>query len=229
MHWLTIIGIILIATGTIFTYLGQRKISSKDILSLRTQIIDKNSRIDSLLIGNERLSKKIEEYQNTVEKKDIRISELESDVQKLNYTAPKLLPDGRIELSPGIISASEYSDGIYKARDEFNNGNMDKAYKIAEALYNKNKEFGLAQFLMGTIEVNRGNYPKGELLIKKSIKLGISEGDLEWAYHNLGVASLRQQKLNEAIQYLEEALKVNPKKTESTNLINDIKRFLGRR
>ncbi len=226
MHWLTIVGILLIATGTVFTYLGQTKTSQKDINILREQINNKDSRIDTLLVGNDRLSKQIEEYQHTVEQKDNRISELENNVNKLNTTAPQLLLDGRIAPSPGIMYASEYSDGISTARDEFNKGNLDNAYKIVKKLYNKNKKFGLAQFLMGTIEISRQNFTEGELLLKNSINLGLPKTDLDWAYHNLGISLLRQQKYIEAISYFEEALKVNPNKKESSELLISIKKYL---
>ena len=53
MHWLTILGIIFIAVGTFFTYIGQGRSSKLNVLSLRTSINEKNINIDKLITSKQ--------------------------------------------------------------------------------------------------------------------------------------------------------------------------------
>ena len=119
----------------------------------------------NLLQANKDLNVKIGEYQKTVTDKNKVIKELQVEVDKLNITAPKLLPDGRIKHGSGVFMASEFSDGIHRAKKLFNSGDYDEAYRIAEKLKEKNPDFGLAFFLLGTIDVQRGNVDKGKKIL----------------------------------------------------------------
>ncbi|MFH1288415.1 MAG: tetratricopeptide repeat protein [bacterium] len=226
MHWLTIVGIILIAVGTFFTYIGQSRSSKSDVLSLQTSIDKKNTRIDKLIESNNNLNVRIGEYQKTVSDKDKIIEKLQVEVDKLNVTAPKLLPDGRIAASPHVFMASEFSDGANRARDLFNKGDYNGAYRIAEELKKKNPDFGLAFFLLGTIDIQRGNTDKGKEYIEHSLKLELSDGDRAWAFHNLGIIALRNQNIDRAVGYLNQAIQINPKMEESKKMLKSIENQL---
>jgi len=165
----------------------------------------------------------ISDFKKDQKQKGLRIKELKSEVNYLTITAPKLLPDGRIAASPFVTMASEFSDGINEARKLFNDGEDDKAYRIAKSLSEKNPKFGLSYFLMGTIELQRGNYQAGDELLLKSIALEIPKGDEAWAYNNLGISALRQKRLNEAINYLEKCLDIDPKMSQSEKLLKQLK------
>ncbi len=165
----------------------------------------------------------ISDLKEDKKQKELRIKKLESEVNQLTITAPKLLPDGRIAASPFVTMASEFSDGINEARKLFNDGEHDKAYQIAKSLSEKNPKFGLSYFLMGTIEIQRGNYQVGDALLLKSIAFGIPKGDESLAYHNLGISALQQKRFYEAINYLEKCLDINPKMSESEKLLKKLK------
>ncbi|MBC8461012.1 MAG: hypothetical protein H8D67_23745 [Deltaproteobacteria bacterium] len=89
MHILTILGIVLIAIGTVLTYLGQDINSKKSTAELQTTITSKNSEIDELVQGknqllsqNEELLGKVSEYQKDLKKKEIIIEQLEVKAKK---------------------------------------------------------------------------------------------------------------------------------------------------
>lgn len=228
MHWITIIGIIMIAAGTVLTYVGQNISTKSDVTNLQKSISEKNSRIDELAKGNHELLEKVDKYQETLAEKEKEIQGLEAEVDKLNLTAPKLLPDGRIAASPGVFYASEYSDGANQARNLFNHGKFDDAYAIADKLKRKNPQFGLAHFLLGTIEIQRGNIIKGEESLEHAISLELTDEDRAWAYHNLGIAALRKQDIKTAVDYLRKAIQTNPNMEESKKTLQSIEEQMER-
>jgi len=228
MNWITIIGIIMIAAGTVLTYVGQNISTKSDVANLQKSINEKNSRIEELVKGNKELLEKVDKYQETLAGKEKEIDGLEAEVNKLNLTAPKLLPDGRIAASPGVFYASEYSDEANQVRNLFNQGKFDEAYAIADKLKKKNPKFGLAHFLLGTIEIQRGNIIKGVESLEHAISLELTDEDRAWAYHNLGIAALRNQNINKAIEYLKKAIQTNPNMKESKNTLQSIEEQLER-
>jgi tetratricopeptide (TPR) repeat protein len=229
MHWLTIIGIVLIAIGTFLTYIGQGRSAKSDLSSLQNNINEKNTKIEELITSNRELNVKVGEYQKAVTEKDKMIKELQAEVDTLNVTAPTLLPDGRIAASPYVFMASEFSDGIHRAKDLFDKGEYDEAYRIAEGLKQKNPNFALAYFLLGTIDIQRGDIEKGTQLLKRSLQLELPQGDKAWAFHNLGIVALRNQDIKSAIQYLRQAIQVNPDMEESKRTLKSIEEQLGRK
>lgn len=99
MHWLTILGIILIAIGTLFTYLGQ----------------DINNRIhqSKLVKQNRELSNKIDKYQKDLSEKDNKIQELQKRVNVINSLDIIIFLD---EITPNKpITKKETSAGIQSA------------------------------------------------------------------------------------------------------------------
>ncbi len=103
----------------------------------------------------------------------------------------------------------------------------DSAYAIAEGLMKKIPDFGLAYFLMGTIDIQRGNMPEGESFLLKSIQLELTNRDKAWAFHNLGIAALRQQNIGKAIDYLKKAIEINPDMEESKKTLSSIEKQMG--
>ncbi|WP_169703076.1 tetratricopeptide repeat protein [Candidatus Kuenenia stuttgartensis] len=194
---------------------------------LQESIGKKNARIDGLVKSNDDLLVKIDQYQKTVTEKDQKIEELKAEVGKLSLTSPKLLPDGRIAASKGVSYLSEYSEAAGNVRNLFNDGKYDEAYAIAEGLMKKIPDFGLAYFLMGTIDIQRGNMPEGESFLLKSIQLELTNRDKAWAFHNLGIAALRQQNIGKAIDYLKKAIEINPDMEESKKTLSSIEKQMG--
>ena len=85
MHWLTIVGIILIAAGTFFSILGQNLDSEKNSKLLSGKNDSLMTQNSNLLKQNESLIDKIDNYQNDIELKNKKIEELEKNAQKIIY------------------------------------------------------------------------------------------------------------------------------------------------
>ncbi|ODS31464.1 MAG: hypothetical protein SCARUB_03421 [Candidatus Scalindua rubra] len=94
-------------------------------------------------------------------------------------------------------------------------GKHDEAYRIADDLRQKNPDFGLAYFMLGTIEMHKEHYDKGEELLDRAVQLGLPDDDKAWAFHNLGISSLRKQDFEKARGFLEKAVGLNPNLEES--------------
>lgn len=78
MHWITIVGIILITAGTIMTYFGQNIRNKSDIVGLNNSINEKNCQIDELVRGKNELLEKVEIYQQDLREKEKQIEALEN-------------------------------------------------------------------------------------------------------------------------------------------------------
>lgn len=83
-NFIIIVGVILIAIGTLLTYWGADRKSKETNDALKHSINAKNTQIDELVDGkdtlisqNEELRQKIEKYQNELEQKQKQIEELE--------------------------------------------------------------------------------------------------------------------------------------------------------
>ena len=198
---------------------------NQDLFSGQKELLDENRKIAE---QNKNLSEKVEELKEVVIEKDNRITELENQVSNLEIAAPKIGLDGRIEASPDVSFSSDFSDGIVKARNLFDEGKLNEAYSIAESLSKKKNDFGLAYFIMGTVKVQQTDYTNGEILLKKAINLGLTNNDKAWAYHNLGISYLRRNQLQEAQTNLRRCVEINPQMEESKKLLNEISQYLNR-
>lgn len=194
------------------------------INQLQEQVKELSAQNQELIDGKNTLIAKLDKYQKDLNEKEQKVKELRSEVKKLSSVAPKLKPDGRIAASPYVSYASEFSDGISKARALFNDGKFQEAYQIAKSLSDKNPEFGLSYFIMGTIEIQQGNYAFGEKLLEKAIQLELLTSDKAWAYHNLGISAMRQNKIHEAITFLNKAVETDSNMNESKILLENLKR-----
>jgi tetratricopeptide (TPR) repeat protein len=244
MHWITILGIVLIATGTILACFGQNIRSRFVDKHLHQSISEKPSQIDELVNGRNELLARIGKYQENLSEKDEIIQRLEaqvdekriSDPEQLTYKqveaqvnestvpAPEQLADEQIETSAQVIPETDLSDVIAQAKSLCNEGKYDEAYKIADDLRRKNPDFGQAYFVLGTIEMRKESYSKGVELLNRAIHLKLPDEDTAWAFHNLGIASLRKKDYEKAKEFLEKAVELNSnmeKSKSALKLLND--------
>ena len=77
---------------------------------------------------------------------------------------------------------------------------------------------------MGSVENEKGNYLKAEKQIHKAIELGLSKYNEASAYHNLAIAALRQNKIDDAILILKQSLKSDTGFEESKILLKQLTR-----
>lgn len=215
VHWITISGVILIAAGTFLACIGQNRGNRYDDKQLHQDIRKKAYQIGKLLISKNKLLVRINKYQKSLSGKDKIIQQLEAQVGKLNITTPKQLSDEKKDASHQVIRETEYSDKIAQARSLCREGKYDEAYKIADNLRQKYPDFGLAYFVLGTIEMRRKRYKKGEDLLNRAIQLGIPDEDAVWAFYNLRISSLQKQDFEKARDFFEKAVKLNANMEES--------------
>jgi tetratricopeptide (TPR) repeat protein len=150
-------------------------------------------------------------------------SDLAKKLREAEAAAPKLDPSGRIAASPFVSFASEFSEGIAKARKLFAEGQLDDAYVVAEELKKKKDNFGLAYFIMGTVQAQKGNLEPAEQLLKTAIGHGLPKDDEAWARHNLGIVYLRAGNVGDALANLEQASALAPGNVEFENILKQVR------
>ncbi len=140
-------------------------------------------------------------------------------ISELSEAAPRIDKTGRIVAAPGVFYASEFTDGVSRAKALFTQGQFADAFAEAERLSKTKPDFGLAYFIMGTVRTQEGQYVEGQTLLTKAISFGLAESDLAWAYHNLGIAAVRQGENLKAKGYFESAIKADPNMKESADML----------
>ena len=226
MHWITILGVILIAAGTILACFGQNIRSRFVDKHLPQSINEKTFQIDELVNGKNELLARINEYQEDLSEKDEIIQRLEALVNESIVSVPEQFADEQIETSTQAIPETDLSDVIVQAKSLCNEGKYDEAYKIADDIRRKNPDFGQAYFILGTIEMRKEHYSKGVELLNRAIHLKLSKEDTAWAFHNMGIASLRKKDYEKAKEFLEKAVELNSSMEKSKNALKLLKDYL---
>ncbi len=224
MHRITILGIVLIAAGTILVCFGQNIRNRFVDKHLHQSISEKPSQIDELVNSKNELLARINKYQKRLTEKDEIIQRLEAQVNESIVHAPKQPADEQIETGTQAISEADLSDVIVQAKGLCNEGRYDEAYKIADDLRRKNPDLGQAYFVLGTIEMRKERYSKGVELLNQAIHLKLPSEDTAWAFHNLGIASLRKKDYGKAQEFFEKAVELNSnmeKSKSALKLLND--------
>lgn len=201
---------------------GSYSLQNNETFGVTTRLDSIRIQYDSVKILARDLSLQLRHREEVLRDVSSKYDSLKRKLNIMSSVAPKLDPSGRIELSPGVSVSSEFDEGAKKARDLFDKGNFDEAFRLAQELANKNAEFGLAYFIMGTVDAQKNTYADAKTFLLKAIRLGLTKSDEAWAYHNLGVVSLRQNRLQDAIDYLKRALAANPAMEQSRQLLNQI-------
>jgi len=231
MHWITILGIVLIAVGTILACFGQNIRNSFVDKHLHQSISKKTSQIDKLVNGKNELLTKISKYQENLSEKNEIIQRLKAQVNESVVPAPEQFADkqietNHIETSTQAISEMDISDVIAQAKNLCNEERYDEAYKIADDLRKKNPDFGQAYFVLGTIEMRKERYSKGVELLNRAIHLKLPSEDSAWAFHNLGIASLRKKDYEKSREFLEKAVELNPNMEKSKSVLKLLNDYL---
>ncbi len=224
MHWITILGIILIAAGTILACFGQNIMNRFDNKHLLRSVSEKTFRIDELISNNNELFTRINEYQKRLLEKDETIHGLEVQVGESNVSDKKQPENKQIEVGAQAIPEKHLSNEIVQAKRLYNEGEYDKAYRIADEQRQKNPESGLAYFILGTIEMQRKHYDKGEESLNRAVQFGLPDEDMAWAFHNLGYSSIRKRDFEKAREFLRKAIELNSdmeKSRKALKLVDD--------
>lgn len=197
-------GLLLIALGTFLTYIGQN------------------------------VSDKLGEYQKNLSGNDETIRLLDADNSKLNVSVTKPLSDEQLGGQadalfgvPDVMAMEQHTDKqmetgmpaipeedlsgiILEAKGLCAEGRNDEAYRVVDSLRQKYPDYGPAYFILGTIEMYRDHYVKGEKLLNRAIQLGLSDEDMALANHNLSYSMHQKQEFEKANELLENAVEFNP-------------------
>ena len=234
-HRIALSGIILIAVGTFLTFIGQDASYRFNDNQLRQTLSQKSSQTKRLVKRKNELLARIDEDQKKLTEKDETIQLLQAHISKLNVPATKQSEDEQIDISvdkPDIIAPEQHADKqieadiqvvpdqdlhdiILQAKNLCVEGKNDEAYRVVDNLRQKHPDFGSAYFMLGTIEMYREHYVKGEALLNRAIQLGLPDDDMAWAYHNLGYSLLQKEDFEKAKGFLEKAVEFNPEMEES--------------
>ncbi len=226
MHWVTILGIVLIAAGTILACFGQNIRNRFSDKHLHQSISEKTSQIDELVSDKNKLLAVVSKYQESLSEKNEIIQRLEAQVNESIVPVPEQLADEQIETGTQVIPETDLSDLITQAKSLCNEGKYDEAYRIADDLRRKNPDFGQAYFVLGTIEMRKERYSKGVELLNRAIHLKLPNEDTAWAFHNLGIASLRKKDYEKAKEFLEKAIELNSNMEKSKSALKFLNDYL---
>ncbi len=228
MNKITIIGIVLITAGTILTYFAHNIKNKFDDKHLQQGINDKAFQIDenSESISGKGTIIKPPEVQadepNIQGLKRLTNEQVEAQVNKLDAPSSEPLADKQIETNAQAILKPNFSDIITRARRFYHEGKYVDAYNIVYDLRQKHPDFGLIYFILGMIEMHNEYYDKGEELLNQAVQIGLPDKDMAWAFHNLGTSSLRKNDFEQARDFLEKAVGLNPDMEESRKALKSL-------
>ncbi len=217
VHWITISGFVLIAAGTLLTYIGQNTSNRIDDKQLHQSTREKSFQIDKIVKNKNKLLARIDEYQENLSEKEEIIQLLKARISEINRFATEQSTDEQVDVSvdePDVIATEQHvdkqieagihaipennlNDVILQVNNQVNNlcaeGKKSEAYDIADNLRQKHPDCGPAYFLLGMIEMYRENYINGEEFLYQAIELGLPDEDMAWAYHNLSYSLLQKE------------------------------------
>nr|MBC8552409.1 hypothetical protein [Candidatus Brocadiales bacterium] len=151
MHWITMLGIALIAVGAFLTFFGQNIKNRFEDKHLYHSISEQTFQIDELISGNNSLLTKIDDYQKTLSEKDKIIQQLEAQISETNVIEPGQIKDEQLGARDDGLDATSseqpankqteavtqdipepgLNDIMAQAKSLCDEGKYDEAYKIA--------------------------------------------------------------------------------------------------
>jgi tetratricopeptide (TPR) repeat protein len=238
-----VVGIILTGLGGFGAYYYGKVLDEQKDKAGSTKEQQLRADISKLLTGNELLQGRLEPFEKLAKQLhpsldqedalgklheelahlDQRTGALQQQINQAEAIAPQLDPGGRILASPFVSYASEFSEGIARARALCQEGKLDEAYSIAEGLATKRPDFGLAYFIMGTIEIQRQHLNVAEEQLNAAIMKGLLKSDEAWALNNLATIYLVTNRREEALRSLEKAVLLDPGIAEITKFRDAVK------
>jgi tetratricopeptide (TPR) repeat protein len=163
-----------------------------------------------------------EEYQKSLSEKEETINQDTAKLDSQNVITLEQLTDEEKETLPQVLSEIDSSDVMVQVKSLYNEGKYDEAYRIADDLRQKKPDFGLAYFVLGTIEIRKEHYDKGEELLNRAVQLGLPDDDMAWAFYNLGKSSLQKKDYKKVREFLEKTIKLKPNNMEESKKVIDL-------
>ncbi|WP_437184929.1 tetratricopeptide repeat protein [Planctomicrobium sp. SH668] len=122
------------------------------------------------------------------------------------------------------ISSDEPSELLNQARECMEDGDLKRAERICQSLLEKNSEDSQAWNLMGEIAFRQGPVEASIPLFRTAIRIDSTRADF---HHNLGFAYLKSRKLANAVDAIEEAIRMNPFNVDSWTAMSEALWLMG--
>jgi tetratricopeptide (TPR) repeat protein len=107
-------------------------------------------------------------------------------------------------------------------------GMMDDAEREIKVLIDHQPDTGQFHYILGTIYVARSASPQNNEAAMRSLRKAIAfDKNLTGAYHSLGIVYRRMNRLNDAAQMLEEAVRRDPSGYEIRRVLASVYRQMG--
>jgi tetratricopeptide (TPR) repeat protein len=185
--------------------------------------------ISQLTSQVDKLNESTGEYQRGLSEKEETINQLAARIDSKKVIAFEQPTDEEKKTAAQVVPKTDSSDVIVQIKSLYKEGKYDNAYKMADDLRQKRPEFGLAYFVLGTIEMRRERYDEGKEMLKKAIQFGLPDEDKAWAFHNLGYSSLRERDFDKAKEFLDKAVELNSNMEKSREALKLIDTYLKRK
>jgi Flp pilus assembly protein TadD len=135
---------------------------------------------------------------------------IEAPVAQPKMEAPK--PEPKIEIKKEEVATVEDeemkpSEAIAGARDALNQGELDRAIKLARVAVAKSPKRSAAWNTLGRVQLARGERKDARASFEKAVELNPSSS---YAQNNLGLTLIYEGKYDEAVDALESAIELEP-------------------
>jgi len=203
MHFITIVGILLITLGTILTYIGQNISNRQNTAKLTSTIEDKNNEIDELIEGknklldqNDDLLIKIDQYQKDLNIKEAQIKKLEVSSKKASRGISSTYDFNGVKRETtrlGIMTVTNTGEltVFSKIIELEKQKKYNELIAICEAQIKKTPEWLTPYFYAGIAHANLGDKEKAIELFKHVVNK--APEDQDYAQAEIFLKRLREQ------------------------------------
>ncbi len=183
-------------------------------------VSEKDEAIQQLASRIDNLNVFTKEYQKSLSEKEEAIYQRTARLDSQNVITLEQLTDEEKENLPQVFTETDSSDVMVLVTSLYNKGKYDEAYRIVDDLRQKKPDFGMAYFVLGTIEIRKEHYDKGEELLNRAVQLGMPDEDMAWAFYNLEKSLLLKKDYKKAIEFLEKTVKLKPNMEEGRKILD---------
>jgi tetratricopeptide (TPR) repeat protein len=175
MHWITVVGVALIAIGTIITFIGQNESNKQNSMKLEVEIEQLSQGNRQLIDQNKQLLSKVDQYQKDLREKEDKIEELEIKAKKTergitssyDFNGAK-----RVTTRPGHIQLDIGSEvNVFQSMQALiQQHNYSDLVPICEKQIKETPEWLTPYFYLGIASADLGNKVKAIELFEYVVK-----------------------------------------------------------
>jgi tetratricopeptide (TPR) repeat protein len=205
MHWITILGVVLIAAGTILAYFRQN-ISNRFVgKHLRQSTSEKTFQIDKLVNYKNELLTRINEYQESLFEKGETINELTAQIDRQKESADEY-QESLTEKDETINELTAQIDRQKESADEYQKSLTEKDETIQRLEAQVIPETGLSDVIAQAKSLcNEGKYDEA---CKIADDLRRENPDFGQAYFVLGTIEMCKERYSKGVELLNRAIQL---------------------